>query len=99
MESEISLSKATGLPPPSSGLALMADDTRDRLIRLEMRMEHVEEKIDAAHSAHLLTSARVAEMHDLLMQAKGMKYIVVGMAMVGGFIAAKLGAIVAFFRA
>ncbi|MGY3622367.1 hypothetical protein [Bradyrhizobium sp. USDA 10063] len=58
----------------------MTDDTRDRVIRLEANLEHATAKIDDMQ-------AKVNAMHDLLMQAKGMRWLIVGMAAVAGFIA------------
>lgn len=64
-------------------------DTRDRTIRLEAQVEHLSSKLDAV-------SRQVAEMHELLTQAKGAKWALItlvtfGNAFVGvaGFIAAK----------
>lgn len=59
------------------------DDTRDRVIRLETEM--------AALSKQLAGAVRkVDEMHAILLQAKGARWAILGMASLGGFIAAKL---------
>jgi hypothetical protein len=67
--------------------AVMSDDTRDRLIRLEAEVEHLTKGVSAM-------SAQVKDMHELLMQAKGARWAILGMASVGGFISAKLTALI-----
>ncbi|MBP2147387.1 hypothetical protein [Xanthobacter flavus] len=65
-------------------------DTRDRVIRLETQMEHMEKTL-----ANM--STKVDSMHALLQQARGARWFLVGIAMVigaaGGFLV-KLGTIV-----
>jgi predicted esterase YcpF (UPF0227 family) len=58
-------------------------DTRDRVIRLEGKVEAISEQ-------QAETNQKVTAMYDLLMQAKGAKYIIVGSAALGGFLSAKL---------
>ena len=58
----------------------MTDDTRDRVIRIETQLEHVTQQLAD-------TQTKVNEMHDLLMQARGMRWLIVGMAAVAGFLA------------
>ena len=58
----------------------MTDDSRDRLIRLENEVEHLTTQLDDV-------SRKVTIMHDLLMQAKGMRWLIIGMAAVAGFFA------------
>ena len=53
------------------------DDERDRLTRLEVQFSHLSKAMDDTHE-------KVTIMHDLLMQAKGMKYLIMMMAAVGG---------------
>jgi len=60
-------------------------DTRDRVIRLEAEVEQLTKSF--AETAH-----KVNEMHDLLLQAKGARWVIIGAATVGGFIAAKAAA-------
>jgi hypothetical protein len=64
---------------------LVMDDTREKLIRLETEFEHLSIKVDEMAS-------QVKEMHGLLMQAKGARWAIVGLATIGGFISAKLTA-------
>jgi hypothetical protein len=59
----------------------MTDDERDRLTRLEVQFSHLSKAMDDTHE-------KVTVMHDLLMQAKGMKYLIMMMAAVGGGISA-----------
>ena len=58
-------------------------DTRDRVIRLESKVESLERTIDGM-------AGHVKEMHELLLRAKGARYIIVAAAGIGGFISAKL---------
>jgi predicted esterase YcpF (UPF0227 family) len=58
-------------------------DTRDRVIRLETEVDGLKRTVDEM-------SAKVTAMHELLMQARGAKYVIVGSAAVGGFLSAKL---------
>lgn len=58
-------------------------DTRDRVIRLEA-------KVDAMCQRQAETDKKVTEMHELLLRARGAKYVIVGCATVGGFFAGKL---------
>lgn len=64
-------------------------DTRDRVIRLETQMEHMEKTLASM-------SAKVDSMHALLQQARGARWFLIGIAMVigaaGGFLV-KLGTI------
>lgn len=61
----------------------MSDDTRDKLIRLETEVEHLSGQVSAV-------AAQVKEMHELMMQAKGARWAIIGMASIGGFVSAKL---------
>lgn len=58
-------------------------DTRDRVIRLEMQMQHVEKTLNGM-------STKVDEMHKLLQQARGARWLLVGVAVAigaaGGFL-------------
>lgn len=67
----------------------MTEKEGERIARLETQQEHMEAKIDAM-------SLQVKEMHDLLMQAKGAKWVLLGAAAVTGFAASKLGTLSAF---
>lgn len=58
----------------------MTDDTRDRVIRLETEIDHITEQLNDMQK-------KVTAMHDLLMQAKGMKWLIVTMAALAGFAA------------
>lgn len=58
-------------------------DTRDRVIRMESEVEQLTKTV------HLM-SMKVDEMHGLLMQARGARYVIVAAAMVGGFLSAKI---------
>lgn len=56
------------------------DDTRDRMIRLEAEVEHITAQLTDMQK-------KVNAMHDLLMQARGMRWLIVAMAATGGFMA------------
>ncbi len=58
----------------------MTEDTRDRVIRLETKLEHVNEQLSDMQK-------KVNEMHDLLMRARGVQWVIIGMAAVAGFAA------------
>jgi predicted esterase YcpF (UPF0227 family) len=61
----------------------MDPEERDRLIKLEIETTHLSKKVDEM-------AQQVDEMHDMLMQAKGAKLILIGVASIVGFISAKL---------
>ena len=61
-------------------------DTRDRVIALERDVKHLTEQVDDM-------AGKVTAMHDLLQQAKGVRWLIIIMATIGGFIASKVGAI------
>ena len=60
-------------------------DTRDRVVALEVKVQHLSNTVQAM-------DAKVTAMHELLLQAKGAKYIIVASAAIGGFVSAKLAA-------
>ena len=69
----------------------MTDDERDRLTRLEVQFSHLAKAMDDTHE-------KVTIMHDLLMQAKGMKYLIMVMATVGGAMSALAVKYIPFMR-
>jgi predicted esterase YcpF (UPF0227 family) len=70
--------------PMSSGVhEKVSWDNHERLVRLETKHENLTEKVDDM-------SEKVTEMHELLMQARGARWAIVGMASLGGFFAGKL---------
>ena len=77
---------------PASGDGVpVTDDSRDRLIRLESNMTHMERQLSDMQS-------KVNAMHELLMQAKGMRILIVAMAAVAGFVSATLAKYIPFLR-
>jgi len=58
----------------------MTIEESHRIAVLENEIKHINEKLDDTHS-------KVTIMHDLLMQAKGAKWLIVGMAAIAGFAA------------
>jgi hypothetical protein len=67
----------------------MTEKEGERIARLEAQQEHMEAKIDAMAS-------QVKEMHDLLMQARGARWVLLGAAAITGFAASKLGTVSAY---
>jgi hypothetical protein len=61
-------------------------DNHERLVRLETEHKHLNEKVG-------LMAGKVDEMHELLVQAKGVRWVIIAMATVGGFLASKIGAV------
>jgi hypothetical protein len=53
---------------------------RDRVAKLEVQMTHLTEKLDDTHK-------KVEEMHAILLQAKGARWVIVGLAGVTGLAA------------
>ena len=68
----------------------MSDETERRLATLEADYRHMSVKMDGM-------SDKIDEMHELLLKAKGAKWAIIGLATLGGFLSAKIGAVVAFF--
>ena len=50
---------------------------RERVAKLEVQMTHLAEKLDDTHK-------KVEEMHEILLQAKGARWVIVGLAGVAG---------------
>ena len=64
----------------SGGPWKMTDDTRERIAILETQMKHLADQLEDTH-------AKVSELHAIMLQAKGARYVIVGAAAVGGAIA------------
>jgi len=69
--------------------AAMSDstDTRDRVIKLESDLKHLASSVDEM-------AVKVTAMHELLVSARGLKWLIVTAAAIGGFLSAKLAAFV-----
>ncbi|MFO0522249.1 MAG: hypothetical protein ACK515_17800 [bacterium] len=70
---------------------LVSDDLRERLVRLETEMKHVTTQLDDM-------GAQLKTLVDLLNQAKGARWMLLGMATLGGFALGKLSTVLPFFR-
>ena len=70
----------------------MTDDTRERLIKLETEFDHMSRQLDTM-------AVQVKDMHELLLQARGARWAIIGLASLGGFISAKLTTILPWFAA
>lgn len=68
----------------------MNDDTRERLIKLEVEVENVEGRLDEIKS-------KVDDMHDVLMQAKGARWFLISVAAFIGFVTSELTKVGNFF--
>ena len=55
-----------------------SNNTRDRLIALEVQVHHLAE-------AHQDTHAKVTELHNLLLQARGARWMILAAATATGF--------------
>lgn len=71
-------------------IAKMVDKDGERLATLEANYTHMDRKIDAMAN-------QVNEMHELLLKAKGAKYVILAAAAVTGFVSAKLTAVLGLF--
>lgn len=67
-----------------------SSDTRDRVVALEVKVLHLTEKIVGMDQ-------KVTALHDLLLQARGARYVIVASAAVGGFVSAKLATFLPWF--
>lgn len=68
----------------------MTEDQRERLTKLETNYEHLTKKVD-------LMAVQVNDVHELMLKAKGAKWAIIGLATLGGFLSAKLGAVFSLF--
>lgn len=69
----------------------MPDDTRDRLIRLEAEMDGFQKTVEEM-------SLKVSVMHDIMMQAKGARWLLLGAAGIIGFLTSFIGKVVPFWK-
>lgn len=58
-------------------------DTRDRVIALEVKVQSMAKTVEAMDE-------KLTELHELLVAARGARWAIIGVATVGGFLAAKL---------
>jgi hypothetical protein len=55
----------------------MIDDTRDRVMRLEVKVDNLTRAVESRDE-------KIDEMHDVLMQARGARYVIIAAAAIGG---------------
>lgn len=67
----------------------MTDKDGERIAVLEANQRHLEGKID-------LMAKQVTEMHELMLQAKGARWAILGVASLAGFLAGKAGGILGY---
>jgi len=65
-------------------------ELEQRIAVLETNQRHAEAKLDKM-------SEKVDEMHALLLQAKGARWFILGVAALGGFLATKVSLLATFF--
>lgn len=59
----------------------MTPEERDRLTRLETQFSHLKEQMDDTHT-------KVTQMHELLLQAKGARWVIISAAGLSGAVTA-----------
>lgn len=64
-------------------------DIRVRMAKLETQFDHIDAELKDMHQ-------KVSDLHDLLMQAKGARWVVVGIAAIGGAGAAFIAKMIPF---
>lgn len=69
----------------------MTPEERDRLVRLEERFEHLDEKMEEA-------AKKIDEMHTVLMKARGARWAVIITASVIGFVLSTVTQAGQFFK-
>lgn len=62
----------------------MTESEKERIARLETKIEHMAEAVDKMTS-------KVDELHAILNQAKGAKWVLIGAATIAGFFGSKAG--------
>ncbi len=67
-----------------------AQDTRDKVIRLETEMAAMRNDVSKM-------AAKVDELHELLTQARGARWMLMILIALGGFVAAKITPIITYF--
>ena len=67
-----------------------AQDTRDKVIRLETEMAAMRNDVSKM-------AAKVDELHELLTQARGARWMLMILIALGGFVAAKIAPIITYF--
>lgn len=66
----------------------MNDDTRERMIALEVEVRHLREAINELRIEGSATRVAVSEMRDLLTQARGARWALVTLVGLAGFLSA-----------
>lgn len=66
-------------------------ELEERIAVLEANQQHMRDKLNEM-------SAKVDEMHEVLLQAKGAKWAIIGVASLAGFLAGKIGGLFDLFN-
>lgn len=69
----------------------MTAEELQRLTRLEVQFEHMDEKLNDTHN-------KVAEMHEVLLKAKGAKWVIVGTATIASAVTATIVKVLPFLN-
>lgn len=82
------MTTGAGNPMNTSGVhEKVSWDNHERLVRLETKHEHLTDQVSAM-------AEKVDEMHEVLLQARGVRWLIVIMATIGGFLASKIGTVI-----
>lgn len=66
------------------------NDTRDKVVALEVKVDNLTEKV-------IDLSEKVEELHNILIQAKGARWMLMFLVALGGFVAAKITPFLSYF--
>lgn len=66
-------------------------ELEERIAVLEANQQHMRDKV-------VEMSKKIDEVHEVLLQAKGAKWAILGVASLAGFLAGKIGGILHFFN-
>ena len=65
----------------------MTDSEIERIAKLEIRLEHLTDTLER-------TAAKVTELHEIMVAARGARWAIVGVAGLAGFLSGKAGSLI-----
>lgn len=68
----------------------MTDSEIERIAKLEIRLEHLTDTLER-------TAAKVTELHEIMLQARGAKWAILAVSGVAGFLSGKAGGLLTGF--
>lgn len=68
----------------------MTDTEKERITKLEVRLDHLADTLDSV-------SGKVTALHELMLQAKGAKWMILGISGLAGFLSGKAGGLLTGF--